>query len=144
MAKICFIVMGLFLGGCACWTNQQKMNTPACVVAHDVVDCTTNDVAGELPYFASIIGKLLSGGMNPNNIPWSDIVAQAEGMGIKDGGCLLAQLKSLLFGSPGGSQEFMATRKTLGDILEQYKMKHFGSTKVQFKIKDKDGKVVIL
>jgi len=132
------------LPGCACWTDQAKANDPGCIIAHDIVDCTTSTIKDALPFFAQIVLGLISGGTNPNNIPWDSIEAQAEGMGIKDGGCFLAELKNLLFGSPTATPELMASRKAMNDVLDSYKQKHFGSLTVKFKIKTKDGKEVML
>lgn len=139
-----FILAATALSSCACWTDQAKMNTPACIVAHDIVDCTTSAVESALPYFANIIFSLIGGGMDPNNIPWDGIVTQAEAMGIKDGGCFLAELKNLIFGHPAYSQAYAASRKAVDDALTAYKVKHFGSAAVKFKIKDKSGKEVTL
>ncbi len=149
--KIAALIVGIALAGvslpgCACWTQDAQKNTTGCIVAHDVVDCTTSGIVSVLPYFASIVGRLISGGVSPKNIPWSDIVAQAEAMGIKDGGCFLAELKNLLFptGEPTASPELMIMRQSLEDALVSYKMKHFGNNQVKFKIKDKSGREVLL
>lgn len=151
MNKICSLAMSvslagflLALAGCACWTDAEKAKTPGCVVLHDIVDCTTGSVKDALPYFASIVGGLISGGVDPNNIPWGDIETQAEAMGIKDGGCFLAELKNLIFSKLAATPALMANRKALDDVLSSYKQKVFGSTSVKFKIKDKDGLVVLL
>jgi len=147
MTKLHSLIIGFLLvslSGCACWTDKEKMNTPACIVAHDVVDCTLSAVEGSIPYFVNIIGSLINGGMDPNNIPWDDIATQAEAMGIKDGGCLLAELKQLVFSKMQASPAMASASKKLSDTLDAYKKKHFGNTSVKFKIKTNDGKVVIL
>lgn len=140
-----FLLAALMLtGGCACWTDQEKMNTPTCIAVHDLVDCTTSSVESYAPYFASIIGQLISGGVDPNNINWDDIGAQAAAMGIKDGGCFLAELKNLIFSKAAASPALMVSHKAVGDALITYKLKHFGTATVKFKIKTKDGKEAIL
>lgn len=142
--KTVALLLTLSLAGCACWTDEAKKNTTGCIIAHDIVDCTTATIKDSLPFFVSIVGGLISGGVDPNNIPWGDIETQAEGMGIKDGGCFLAELKNLIFGKPGASEHLLAKRKMLNDALDKYKQRHFGSVAVRFKIKDKDGREVLL
>lgn len=137
-------LLTLSMSGCGCWTDQQKMNTTGCIVLRDLVDCTSGAVTGALPYFASIVGGLISGGTDPNNIPWGDIETQAAGMGIKAGGCFLAELKDLVFHKPSATPAAMAKRKAVEDSLSAYKLKHFGRTNVKFKIKDKDGREAYL
>jgi hypothetical protein len=137
-------IASLTLTSCSCWTDQAKANDPGCIIAHDVVDCTTGAVEGALPYFASIVMGLITGGTDPNNIPWDNIETQAESMGVKDGGCFLAELQNLIFGKPSASPTMLAARREVSSRLSAYKQKHFGNTTVKFKIKGPDGKEVLL
>lgn len=142
--KTIALLFSLTFAGCSCWTNQAESNTPGCILEHDIVDCTTGAFKSSLPYFAKIVGGLISGGIDPNNIPWGDIETQAEEIGLKDGGCFLAELKNLLFNKPATSPALVANRKALADALDVYKQRHFGNTVVKFKIKDKDGREALL
>lgn len=137
-------LMSIALPGCACWSDVSKKNDVGCIIAHDIVDCTTGAVESALPFFANIVMGLISGGTDPNNIPWNDIESQAETMGIKDGGCFLAQLQNLIFGKPSASPMMLAARREVSGRLSSYKQKHFGSVNVKFKIKTSDGREVLL
>lgn len=161
--KIVSLLLGLSLcgflfslSGCACWTDASKNNTPGCIVAHEIVDCSVGAVESAMPYFVNIIGGLINGGVDPSNIPWDNIVKQAEAMGIKDGGCFLAELKNQFFGpaaeepmrmamgSSMAGTKLSALRQKTTDLLTDYKVKHL-SANVRFRIKDAaTGKVVEL
>jgi hypothetical protein len=139
IATALFVVM---LSGCACWSSDAK-NSPGCIVAHDVVDCTVDAVKEYAPIFGTILAGIISSGVPADQIPWDTIVSQVEALGIKDGGCFLAELKNLLFGAKGASPAFLTVRKSVGDALNSYKMKKFNTLNVRFKIIDKaSGKAV--
>lgn len=147
MKTICVALLTALLittaSGCGCFTDAQKKNTTGCIVLHDLIDCTTAAVKDSVPYFAQIIGGLISGGTPADQIPWDDIEKQAAAMGIKDGACLLAELKNLLFSAPTASPESMSKRKLLSDSLEKYKQKHFNNRNVKIKIIDRrTGKII--
>jgi hypothetical protein len=151
MNKLISIVMGLALGGfflalpgCACWTDASKRNEPACVVAHAIVDCTVEAGKAYGPALVPAIVGLITG--NPGGVDWGAIEKAAEAMGLKDGGCFLAELKQLLFNqSSSGNQAALAVARAVNDHLDSYRKKHFGDTNVKFKLIDKTtGKVVLL
>ena len=149
MIKLCSLLMGiglagflLALPGCGCWTDQAKANTPACVVAHAVVDCTVSAGKTYGPDFITVIGKLLQG-MPVGQIDWAAIETSAEALGLKDGGCFLAEMKNLVFTKATGPAAEESARQAVG-VLDTYKKRKFGDPNVKFKIKAADGREVLL
>jgi hypothetical protein len=134
------IAMFMTLPGCACWTDETKKNTPACVAEHDVVDCTEGAVEAVLPALAQIVLGFITQGIA---VDWSAVTADAESLGLKDGGCLLAEIQALL-NTPSATPAMVAVRRSASDTFGNYKTKHFGTRLVKFKVKLKDGTVVTL
>lgn len=146
VTKIYAFLLGISLlttmSGCACWTDATKKDTPACVAEHDVVDCTEGAVEAVLPALAQIVLGFITQGIA---VDWSAVTVDAENLGLKDGGCLLAEIQQLLDSAPpSASPALLANRKTFQPAFTAFKTKHFGSTLVKFKVKRKDGTVVIL
>lgn len=145
--KNILVVLTLFTASCACFNDEAKKNTPGCIVLHDLIDCTVGAVKEHIPYFAQIVGNLISGGMSTDQIPWDEIAKQAEAMGIKDGICFLSELKNLIFANTKMKSSVDYSRKmtAIGDALDAYKLKHFGTRAVRVRIIDREtGKAVDL
>lgn len=143
MKNILVLLLSLSFAGCACWTDASKKNDIGCVVAHAVVDCSTSTVETDYAPFIQIITKLLAG--NPGGIDWNQIKQAAEAMGLKDGGCFLAELQNALFSNQMVSPQMVAAYQAIQTALTAYKAEKLKDPSVKFRLVDKaTGKEVLL
>lgn len=141
--KTLILAAVILTGGCACWTDASKKNDIGCVVAHAVVDCSTSAVETDYAPFIQIVTKLIAG--NPGGIDWNQIKQAAEAMGLKDGGCFLAELQNQLFNNQMVSPQMATAYQALHDSLSAYKADRLKDPSIKFKITDKaSGKEVLL
>lgn len=144
LTKIYAFLLGIALlttSGCSCWTDQTKVNTPACVAAHDVVDCTEQAVSSVITPIADIVLSFITQGLA---VDWGAITTDVENMSLQDGSCLLAEIQAMLNAHPSASPAMLTARRSLNDAFGNYKTKHYGSRLLKFKVKLKDGSVVTL
>lgn len=129
------------LSGCSCWT-PEKRNDPACAVLHQIIDCTTDVVMSNLG--PAVIGMIQTYVSDPNQTPnWDGLVAALEAAGIKDGGCLVAQIQADYLTKPAMGTAYQASATAAKNALSQYKARH-KLTGVQYKVKTSSGKIVLL
>lgn len=106
------------LAGCACWSAERR-NAPECAVLHGVLDCTEDAALSTLaPALAEIIHNAIENAASPD---WSWVLAQLKGAGVKDGGCILAQLVDQFLrapAAPGGAKSDAL------DALEEFKLEY--------------------
>jgi len=132
------LALGTFVAGCACYTPQAR-NDKTCIVLHQIIDCTQDAALQNLaPLAVAIIGEILNNQQSPN---WPAIEARIEGAGIKDGGCILAQLEADFAGRPTADKERATKAKAVSDMLLRFKEKR-GMLDVKYKVKVGD-KVVL-
>jgi hypothetical protein len=127
------------LGGCYCWQAAHQSEAK-CIVAHQAVDCTTQNVNVLEPAALALITDLIGG----TSIDWNAIAQRLEAFGFTDAGCLLAQLQNDFLQSGAAAKPEMQDR--IGHIqtaLAALKRRHQGDA-VRFRVKRVDGTVVEL
>jgi len=130
-------IASLVLPSCAC-DAPEKRNTIGCAVLHQVIDCTVDAALSNLgPAAAAIIAQATSGG--PVN--WDNLLASLEGAGIKDGGCLIAQLQNDFAIKAASSPQHADNMKAGQSALTRYKIKN-KLVGVKYRVKGTDGKTV--
>lgn len=139
--SILAIVLALgTLSSCQCFQPETR-NTPACAVLHQIIDCTKDAVLSNLsPPIAALIRSYLS---DPNQTPnWDGLISALEGAGIKDGGCIIAQLMADFVNKPSSDPMRMVRAKEALSALDRYKARH-NIAGVKYKVMV-DGKAVTL
>ena len=139
IARIGMLLATLAAASCACWQPAHAQDK-ACVVLHQVIDCTETSVATLGPVVAGIISVFVQQGNV--NIDWTAVEAKLEAAGIRDGGCVLAQLENDIIGKAQASPEKMERVKVVSDVFWRFKAKH-GLHEVKYKILGSDGKPVL-
>ncbi len=79
----------------SCGGTCKDSNSAACVLERHIVDCTVASVQSLTPQFKPIIAALIekaTGG--DGTIDWPSIQASLQGLGVVDGGCILAALEN--------------------------------------------------
>ena len=135
------VLFGIALpqGGCACWQPAHAQDKQ-CVVLHQVIDCTETAAATLGPILAGILSAfVLQGNVS---VDWTAIEQYLEAAGIRDGGCLLAQLENDIIGKAQGSPEKMERAKVVGNVFRTWKEK-MGVSDVKFRVIGLDGKPVL-
>lgn len=135
------LVMALTtLPGCGCFT-PEKRNDPVCVVLHQVIDCSVDVVQKNLgPAVVALIRTYVG---DPSQTPnWDGLITALEGAGIKDGGCIIAQLMADFIGKPTADPARMLRAKEAISAFDRYKIKH-NLVGVKYKV-IVDGKAVLL
>lgn len=130
------LMFALVLGasGCYCWQSAHR-NEPACVVVHQAIDCTEDSVRELAPAVAGVIMTYLSGTGEPD---WAAILARLETLGLRNAGCVLAQVESSFLKPTVGPKLDLvraARSKDFGDRFLAWKLTH-GLTGVKFKLPD--------
>lgn len=139
LSLLALVVALTALPGCGCFT-PEKRNEPACAVLHQVIDCTTDALKNIGPVVAAMIRTYVS---DPNQTPnWDGLIGALEGAGIKDGGCIVAQLMADFIGKPSADPMRMVRAKEALSAFERYKFRH-QIAGVKYKV-IVDGKVVLL
>lgn len=114
--------------GCYCWTAPHRQE-PQCVIAHQVVDCSTSSLeAGALAVLPSLVGMVSAG-----NIDWSVIKQQAISAGFQDGGCILAELAADFAAKKAASEFAALSADQAAAALAELKV-HFGAPDVKFSV----------
>lgn len=128
----------MYLMGCACWKPEGRA-IKACVVVRQVVDCTTAEIKDIGPVVSKILGGLISGGAT---VDWDMILARLEGAGLKDAGCIIANLQNDFVSKPAASPQYAERAKMIQVGFEQWKTKH-DMVSVKFKLLVDGGKTVL-
>lgn len=125
-----FVFFGGLLSSCQCWQPAHQ-NDVGCVVLKQIIDCTQGAGAGLVPVVTGIIENQIQG---QTSVDWADVEARLEAAGIKDGGCILANLENDFIakatgpqpmGSPLGVPEAVAPKlKAVQDLFAQFKRRH--------------------
>lgn len=136
VAAIAIVLVSL-TASCACW--KDKAQTPACVVVHQMIDCTTGAVKDIIPGLLPFLNALISSG-NPD---WDLLLAKLEKMGFKDAGCILAALEEDFT-----SNQKMSISPDIASKVSVFESKWTGYRQskyqgIKFKIMTADGKVVV-
>lgn len=122
---ILFVPSFVLLSSCACWQPEHR-NDPGCVIVHQIIDCTGDNLPTSI---AGVILAYISGTASPD---WNFVLAQLENAGVKDGGCILAQLLNDYAAKPGAAPE-KAKAKSMSDMLVSFKAK-LGIPDVKYKV----------
>lgn len=130
----------LLSASCSCFTPATR-NTPQCVILNNIIDCSEDVVIANLgPAVSKIIQSYIAA---PNQSPnWTALDAALEAAGIKDGGCIIAQLQADFLGAVKADPAYAASVKDAAVAFNAYKARH-GLSKVQYRVKS-GGKVVVL
>lgn len=123
-----------FFPGCYCWQASHR-NEPACVVVHQVIDCTVDTAKDLTPAVAGIVMTYLQGTTEPD---WAALLLRLESMGLRDAGCVLAQVENDFMRPSVGPKLDLARAarsKDFGDRFLAWKLTH-GLTGVKFKLPD--------
>jgi len=89
------LVSSLLASGCSCFKPETR-NTPGCAILHNIIDCTVDAITGGLAQSAqAIVAQYINGNAS---VDWDGLLASLEAAGIKDGGCILAQLENQFVG----------------------------------------------
>jgi len=141
MTKVLVFGVGLAVvlgasSGCAC-TSEAHRNDVACVVVHDLVDCTESAAVAVWPQFLPVVGALvdaLTGG--DGTVDWGTVTSALVSLGIRDGGCILAALQGQYASAakPGASPKLMRKAQTYHDGFQEYRSQHWPN--VRFKLAD--------
>jgi len=81
----------LFIASCKCWQPEHAKD-PGCVVLHQTLDCTKDNVMSLAPKLLPIVSWLV-GGAN-GTMDWNQILMSLGAMGIDTTTCVLAQLEN--------------------------------------------------
>lgn len=125
----------LFLASsCQCFKAETR-NTPACAILNQIIDCTTDAVLSNLG--PSVVAMIRTFVADPNQTPnWEGLTDALIAAGIKDGGCIIAQLQAdfLKLNKPSADPVMMAARKSAANALARFKQKN-GISNVRYKVK---------
>lgn len=124
VAMIPILVLVGFFAGCACF--GEKKDTATCVAINKIVDCTVGSVSGLAPAALAAIMSFIAGGQ-PD---WANFANEAEILGFRNAGCLLATLESYLI-KPGSSPTAISRAVPLHDVFKQWRVKH-AATDIKF------------
>ncbi len=121
--------------------QEANRNTIACVVEHDVVDCTKNTIVSAefLPLILTIVDTITEA---DGTVDWSKLEARLESLGIRDGGCILAELQNDLFSKKSVDLKSAKKAATYQDGFATFRQKKWPG--VKFKVRGADGKEVVL
>lgn len=121
--------LALSFAACACTTPAQR-NDAVCVLERHTVDCTVAEVTAVAPQFLPVLGTLvgfLTG--EDGTVDWDRLGTVAAGMGLRDGGCILAELLSDLenpSAGPTAGPKAIRKVKTFRDGFEMLRRTKYG------------------
>lgn len=126
----------LFISGCQCFQAAHR-NDPGCAVVHQIVDCSEATVVALLPELKPLVLSIIQKYTNGDGtVDWVAVGKEVGVLGIKDGGCVLADI-----------QNDYLTNKTAGpkakaylDGIASYRAQHWPGVKFKFVV---DGKTVL-
>lgn len=113
------------LTGCAC-SSEAHRNDTVCVIAHDIVDCTESGVIAVAPQFLPVVLALvnqLTGG--DGSVDWASVEASLLSLGLRDGGCILAELESQFASKPQVTPRSAAQAKGYQAWFAGFRSRHF-------------------
>jgi hypothetical protein len=131
--------------GCTCFQPAHR-NDPGCAILNDIVDCTESAVEANVGQFEPVILQLIAKATGADGkIDWTSVDAGLVDVGVKDGGCTLAQIE-LDYGTPtakmSASPKIMAAKESYHAGFAEYRSKRWPN--VKFKVKKADGTTVLL
>lgn len=136
-AVLLLCALGMGSASCQCWQPQHK-NDVGCIVLHQIIDCTTGEIVQLGSPVASVIETYIAG---QTSVDWGALEGALEAAGIKDTGCILAQLENdFVKKAPrllklAGPEHFEAKASSFHSYFADWKMRH-GLTGVRFKLAD--------
>jgi len=86
---LALLAIWMAIPGCACF-KAENVNTKACVVLHQEIDCAKDNVQALVPHLLPLVQWLFSGATGQLNS--QDIIAALEHMGFAFIGCSATQL----------------------------------------------------
>lgn len=133
------------IAGCRCFKPEHR-NEPACAVLNQVVDCTESAVVTNIAQFKPLLQQVIALATGQGGqIDWSKVEQALTGMGIKDGGCIMADLEKDFMtpaSTPMINQTLAATRASYHDNYKSYRAKRWPN--ISFKVKKAGGGTVTL
>jgi len=121
---------GVLLASCACF-GPEKKDSLGCIIVRQIIDCTVDVVKDLAPSVAGIVGSYINGAGTPD---WDALLVRLEALGIRDAGCILAQLENDFITKPQSGPDAAMKAKGAMDAFAQWKAKHGISSDVKFKI----------
>lgn len=136
----------LFMTGCVCFQPAHR-NDPQCAVLNQVVDCTEQAVIQNIAQFKPLVQQLIAEAKGENGaIDWTKVEKGLGGIGIKDGGCILADLEKDYMtpatGLTAEPPEIVTMKKSYHENYNTYRQKKWPG--IKFKVVKPDGSVVEL
>lgn len=129
----------VLLASCACWQPEHR-NDKGCAILHSVIDCTKDALTKQLGRtVSSIIAGFLAGNVS---VDWDMLLTRLEEAGIKDGGCILAQIQNDLLSKPAASPTDGERAKIVAGALARWKVKH-GLDGVKYRVVGANGEKLL-
>ena len=145
--KAILVGLTVLLASCACFKPETR-NNPECAILNQIVDCTESAVMALAPQFLPIIKQLLAEATGAGGqIDWTRVEKALISIGIKDGGCILAELAKDFLTPPGPNPqaeppEVMAMKKSFNENYTTFRQKKWPG--IKFKVKKADGTTMVL
>ena len=139
----------IIVPGCKCLQPEHR-NDPICVVLHtlegDLIDCTKDAAISTIPQFEPIVIELIAKVTGSDGkIDWPAFEASLGSLGIKDGGCLLADIEKQYI-DPSAVKalppHMMLARQSYRENFATFRQKKWPG--VKFKVKRADGTTVVI
>lgn len=92
------LVFMMIMSGCACWNDPAKMHDEKCVVARQIVDCSSQDLSSLLPVGKPVLDYFLGGMAGP--FDWGAVLRALSWVGFDKAICILEQLQKT-YSAPG-------------------------------------------
>lgn len=150
MKNLLFVII-LFLvavPGCGCFQAEHR-NDPVCAILNQVVDCTESSVVANTNQFKPLVQALIAKATGQGGqIDWSQVELALGGIGVKDGGCILADVEKDYLTpantpqTPMLSPALLAAKASYHENFTVYRNKKWPN--VRFKVKKNDGSTVLL
>lgn len=146
MKNLLLIPILFFITSCGCFKPETR-NDPKCAVINQIVDCTEQAVMQNIMQFKPLVQSLIAAATGQGGqIDWSKVELGLAGIGVKDGGCILADLEKDYLTPATGLQALppaaMAARASYHENYHSFRAKKWPN--VKFKVKKADGSSAVM
>lgn len=140
------ILFALTLPSCTCFQPAHR-NDPGCAVLNQVVDCTEANVEALIPQFKPIVLELIAKATGADGtIDQAALDQSLIALGVKDGGCILADIENDYVNKPTGATALppreTKMRASYHQTFQDYRAKKWPG--IKFKVRKPDGTKVTL
>lgn len=135
------VIFSLAVPSCICFQPAHR-NDPQCAILNQVVDCTEDAVQALLPQFKPMVKQLIAEATGEGGkIDWTQVEKGLGSLGVKDGGCILADVEKDYLNTPSGlaaeRPELAAMKASYKDNFETYRARKWPG--VKFRVIKADG-----